>query len=206
VATEVRVLGPLEVIHDGQAVAIQGAKERALVVSLALKCGRTVSRDRLVEVLWDGNPPASAEASLRVLVSRVRHALARAGAQSVIQTRPSGYVLLAVEVDAHRFEELSLRARSELAKGHPAESFATSRRALGLWRGDQLGVVTTGVLAEATRLEELRQATLETRIEAELACGRHAALIGELEALCRAHPLREGLWALLVTALYRCQR
>ena len=207
VPVEVRILGPLEVLHGELPVVIRGSKERALLVRLALEPGRVVSCGRLVDSLWDGEPPASAEVSLRVLVSRVRKALSTAGAGDVLQTRPPGYVLLAEEVDAARFETLSARGRSELAAGRSHQAAATFAEALGLWRGDTLAeVVSDDLRAEATRLEQSRLTTLEARIEADLACGRHTEVLTELEALCHAHPLREGLWALWITALYRGQR
>jgi DNA-binding SARP family transcriptional activator len=204
---EVRILGPLEVSHGNRPVVVRGAKERALVVRLAVDAGRVVSFERLVASLWDGEPPASADSSLRVLVSRVRKALAEAGADDVLVTRPPGYVLVADEVDAARFELLARRGLAELAEGRAVDAAATLAQALGLWRGDRLGEVASDELrTEADRLQETRLAALEGRIEADLACGRHAEMLGELEALCRRHPLREGLWALWITALYRSDR
>jgi DNA-binding SARP family transcriptional activator len=201
------VLGPLEVVCGGRVVAIRGGKERALLVRLALQSGRVVSAERLVESLWDGQPPVSADVSVRVLVSRVRRALSAAGAEGVIHTRSPGYVLVADDVDAARFDDLSRRGRAELAEGRPAEAAATLGEALALWRGDTLAeVISEQLRVEATRLEQNRLATLEARVEADLACGRHADVLGELEALCRTHPLREGLWACWITALYRCAR
>jgi DNA-binding SARP family transcriptional activator len=186
---------------------ISGAKERALVVLLALRAGRVVPAGRLIEWLWDGQPPASAEAALRVLVSRVRKALARVGAGEVIRTQTPGYLLMVDEVDAPLFEQLAAQARSELAAGQPQTAAATLAEALALWRGERLAEAGCEQLgAESTRWEEARLAAVEARIEADLACGRHAELVGELELLCYAHPLSERLWAHRITALYRCGR
>ena len=203
----VRILGPLEVISGGRRIPIRGGKERALLVRLALGSGRAVSPDLLVAALWDGKPPASADASVRVLLSRVRKALSAAGADDVIRTRPPGYVLSVDEIDAVQFEVLSARGRVELAEGRPDRAATTLTEALALWRGDTLAEVGSEYLrVEAARLEQTRLAVLEDRIAADLACGRHADVHAELEALCRTHPLREGLWALWITALYRCSR
>jgi DNA-binding SARP family transcriptional activator len=207
VSIEVRVLGPLEVVCDGRLVAVPGGKERALVVRLALEAGRVVSRERLFGSLWNADPPVSAEASLRVLVSRVRKVLAGVGAGRVVETRGPGYVLWADDVDALRFELLVSRGREEISEGRPARAAVTLAMALSLWRGDRLAEASAADLRSAsTRLEQLRLAACEARIEADLACGRHAAVLPELEALCAVHPLRESLWALRMTALYRSQR
>ena len=204
---EVRILGPLEVICGGRGVPIRGGKERALVVRLALGSGRAVSPQLLVEALWDGEPPASVDASVRVLLSRIRKALAAVGADDIIRTRPPGYVLSVDEIDAVRFEMLSARGRGQLADGRPDLAASTLTDALALWRGDTLAEVGSEYLRlEAARLDQTRLSVLEDRIAADLACGRHSAVHAELAALCRTHPLREGLWALWITALYRCSR
>ena len=203
----VRVLGPLEVICDGAQIVIHGGKERALLVRLALQAGRAVPVGALVEALWDGEPPASAEASLRVLVSRVRKTLAAAGTVHAIGTSSQGYFLAADDVDVVRFETLSARGRAELADGRPVPAAATLAEAVALWRGERLAEVTSARLqAEADRLEDARLSAVEARIDADLACGRHGDVLGELGALCRGHPLREHLWAKWITALYRCDR
>jgi DNA-binding SARP family transcriptional activator len=186
---------------------ISGVKERALVVLLALRVGRVVPAKRLIEWVWDGQPPASAEAALRVLVSRVRKALAAAGADEVVRTRTPGYLLMVDEVDVHVFKQLSARGRSELAAGHPQVAAATLSEALGLWRGERLAEdACEQIGAESTRWEEARLAAEEAWLEANLACGYHADLVGELALLCHMHPLRERLWAHRITALYRCGR
>jgi DNA-binding SARP family transcriptional activator len=203
----IRVLGPLEVVCGGSPVVIQGGKERALLVGLALRNGRCVSAGRLMEALWDGEPPPSAEASLRVLVSRLRKLLAAAGAPHVIGTCSPGYLLAADEVDASRFAALLARGRAELAAGRSQDAATTLAAALALWRGERLAEARSEHLqAEADRLDEARVAAFEARIDADLACGRHADVLGELATLCRRHRLREGLWAQWITALYRCDR
>jgi DNA-binding SARP family transcriptional activator len=203
----IRVLGPLEVLCDAIPVAISGRKERALVVLLALHAGRMVPTETLIEALWGPESPVSAEASLRVLVARVRKALAGAGARDVVLTRAPGYLLAGAEVDTQLFERLSAQGRAELAAGRPRAAAATLGEALALWRADRLAETGSEALqAESARLEEARLAAVEARIEADLGCGRHAEVVGELELLCRTQPLRERLWAHRITALYRCGR
>ena len=203
----IRVLGPLEVLCGATPVAISGRKERALVVLLALHAGHMVPTDTLIEALWGAGPPPSAEASLRVLVARVRKALAGTGVRDVVRTRAPGYLLDGAEVDTQLFERLSAQGRAELAAGCPRAASATLGEALALWRAERLAETGSAALrAESARLEEARLAAVEARIEADLGCGRHAELVGELELLCRAQPLREQLCAHRITALYRCGR
>ena len=203
----VRVMGPLEVISQGRPVLISAGKERGLLVLLALQSGRVVPSERLIEALWDGEPPPSVETSLRVLVSRVRKTMSQAGAGRSIITRSPGYVLDVDEVDVAAFEALCLRGHHELADGRFAAASATLTQALALWRGERLAQAGTRYLeAESDRFAEVRLTALEARIEADLARGRHADVLGDLAVLCPANPLREGLWAQWITAYYRCGR
>ncbi|MEU0566223.1 BTAD domain-containing putative transcriptional regulator, partial [Nonomuraea sp. NPDC005983] len=191
-----RLLGPLHV-QDGQ---VPGpAKHRALLAALLLSPGRVVPIERLMTVLWDDRPPASAEPVLRVYVSALRKLV------DGIRTSPGGY-LLAIdpdEVDCHRFERLVAEARRARDAGRAAEAVAFYRDALGLWRGAALAGVESARLrrAHAVPLEELRLAALEERVELDLRLGRSGEVIGELRALVAAYPLRERAWAHLVTAL-----
>jgi DNA-binding SARP family transcriptional activator len=206
-ALDFRVLGPLEVVAGGQALDLKPAKARALLGLLLLDPGRPVSAARLIDELWSGEPPASAGVSLRVLVSRLREAFATAGAPEAIATRAPGYALdvPTERVDARRFEALLARARAALAADEPHLAATTLRDALGLWRGPALADVSDPPMAaaEAVRLDELRLLALEERIEADLACGRHEAVLSELESLVLSHPLRERLWGARMLALYR---
>ena len=185
-------------------------KERALLSRLLVDANRIVSVDQLIDDLWEGSPSDAAAASLRVHVSRVRKALASAGADAIIVTRSPGYVIETERdaVDAFRFESLIESARSTAAQASPTESAGSLREALALWRGPALAEIAASpnVGPEAQRLDELRLITIEDRIEADLACGHHAAVIGELQALVQAHPLRERLWGQLMLALYRTGR
>ena len=210
VSVEFRVLGAVEVVAGGQAVAVGGSRERAVLARLLMSANQVVSQSTLVDDLWPGDQPEGAVPAVQAYVYRLRKALRRAGAEEVVQTRPSGY-LLAVDpddLDATRFETLVRRARQAAADGTHAEAAATLAEALGLWRGPAYPGLADLPFArtEAARLEEIRLGALEARIEADLACGRDGELIGELAALTDEHPLRERLWALRMTALYRSGR
>jgi DNA-binding SARP family transcriptional activator len=200
----------LEVIIDGRALGLPAGKERALLSRLLVDVNRVVSVDQLRDDLWEGSPSEAAAASLRVHVSRVRKALASAGADAIIVTRSPGYVLETDRegIDAVRFESLVDAARADLADSAPAEASRTLREALTLWRGPALADIAAApnVAPEAQRLEELRLAATEDRVDADLRCGHHGAVIGELQTIVQAHPLRERVWGQLMLALYRTGR
>ena len=202
---DVRLLGPIEAERDGVPVALGGPKPRTLLAVLALEPGRAVSVDRLVEALWPGDTPETAAHAVQVYVSQLRKALG-----PVIATRAPGYELeIAPErVDLHRFARLTQDGRAALDGGDPVSAEGALREALALWRGPALADFLYEPFAqtEIARLEELRTVTLEHRIEADLALGRHAELVSELEALVAAQPVREHPRALLMLALYRSGR
>jgi predicted ATPase/DNA-binding SARP family transcriptional activator len=200
------VLGPLEARLDGRRLELGGPRQRALLALLLLEPGLPVSAAKLADELWRGQPPPSAETTLRSYVSRLRRSV---GAQTLV-SEAAGYRLAvpADALDSHRFEELLREGREALARG--SASFAVERlqSALALWRGPAFADVGEhGALAnEARRLDELRLVCVEERIEADLALGRHDTVVPELRALVAQEPLRERLWRLLVLALYRSQR
>ncbi|HMC80223.1 MAG TPA: BTAD domain-containing putative transcriptional regulator, partial [Acidimicrobiia bacterium] len=207
---EFLILGPVEVVGPGGAVAIGGSRERVLLARLLLSANQVVSSERLVDDLWEGEPTDGALPALQVYVSRLRKALRSCGPDDVVVTRAPGYLLRVAsgDLDATRFEALLSDARRQLASGGHEVASVTLRGALALWRGRALAEVADMPFAraEAARLEEARLAAVEERIEADLACGRHAELIGELAALVSEHPLRERLWAQRMLALYRVGR
>jgi DNA-binding SARP family transcriptional activator len=207
---EFRILGPVEVMEGGRAVAVGGSRERAVLALLLASANRVVSAERLADDLWGGEPPARAVQTLQVFVSRLRKALREAGGDGVIVTQAPGYSAQVPvgSLDAARFEGLVATARLQSADGAHEQAAGTLREALDLWRGPALADVADGPIAraEAARLEEARLAATEARVEADLACGRHTELIAELDALTRAHPLRERLWGQRMLALYRCGR
>ena len=171
-----------------------------------LEPNRVVPSDRLVDLLWGEQPPATAPNALQVYVSQLRKLLP----PETLVTQAPGYCLrVAPEaVDLHRFEQLAAEGREALAEGRAAEAAEKLREALGLWRGVPFADAAFERLAQAEtpRLDELRLAVLEDRIDADLSLGRHGALTGELEGLVREHPLRERLRGQLMLALYRSGR
>ncbi|MCA1844926.1 MAG: AfsR/SARP family transcriptional regulator, partial [Actinobacteria bacterium] len=208
---EFRVLGAIEAVHAGQAIAVGGSRERAVLARLLLSANQVVAQDTLIDDLWPGDQPEGGRpAAVQTYVSRLRKALRPAGGDEVLMTRPPGY-LLSVEpdaLDAARFEGLVRQARRSAADGRHDAAAATFAEALALWRGPAYPGLNDLPFArtEAARLEEARLDALEARIEADLACGQAGALIGELAVLTGEHPLRERLWALRMTALYRAGR
>jgi DNA-binding SARP family transcriptional activator len=200
-----RILGPLEVRSPDGPVPLGGAKQRALLAVLLLRANEAVSTDRLIDALWGEEPPETAGKALQVHVSQLRKALG----DGAIRTQPPGYSLAvgAGELDLDRFRGLHEEART-VAGSDPARARELLAEALGLWRGAPLADVTYAAFAQAevARLEELRLAAIEDRIEADLALCRHAALIAELEPLIAAEPHRERLRAQLMLALYRSGR
>src|SRR5215218_3437821 len=177
-----RVLGPLEVRDGEESLPLARAKQRALLALLLLHANRVLSRDRLIDELWGDAPPATAVQSLQVYVSRLRKLLP----PETLLTRPPGYLL----------------------EGEPERAARILHDALQLWRGPALAEFAFEPFAQAeiARLEDLRLAAVEERIEADLALARHADLIGELEALIAENPHRERLRGQLMLALYRSGR
>jgi len=204
-----RILGPLEVEDDGNPLPIRGAKQRTLLASLLLHAGETVSRDRLIDELWGERAPESAGHRLEEHVSQLRKVLHRNGEKLVV-TRPGGYLLRLTgeSLDVAKFQRLMEEGRDALGQGRLDETAALLREALALWRGRPAEDVTLDGIAwpEVGRLEELRAAAAEQLMDAELARGRHAEVVDELESLVRADPLRERLRLQLMLALYRSGR
>jgi YVTN family beta-propeller protein len=205
-----RLLGAIEAGVNGHVLDIGGQKQRALLAILLLSANKPVSRDVLVDRLWGQHPPAGAQHTLEVYVSRLRKALEPAAGCQVVLTRPGAYLLRAAgeHIDVRRFERLVREGRRALAANAPGRAAADLREALALWRGEPLADIGHEDFAqpEVARLEELRASAVEDRIEADIALGRHADVISELGALVAAHPLRERLYQLLMIALYRCGR
>jgi DNA-binding SARP family transcriptional activator len=180
---------------------------------LLLHANETLSTDRLIDELWGERPPATAAKTVQVYISRLRRALAGAegnGSAGVVVTREHGYELeLDPErLDAHRFERLVAEGSSELAAGRPQRAAAALEGALSLWRGPPLADLAYEPFAqrEIARLDDLGAAAREQLIEAKLALGAHAEVVGQLETLIGEHPYRERLRAQLMLALYRSDR
>lgn len=203
-----RILGPIRVSHNGEPVRLAGVKQLAVLAALLLERGRPVSRDRLIDLVWNDDPPTGGANTLQVHVSQLRKALAPVGTR--ITSNPAGYAidLSGVEVDAFEFERLASLGRAALA-GHDFTAAVRSlSEALAMWEGAALGelVGLPFAEAEAERLDRHRLAALEDRLQAQLGLGMHREVVAELETLVRDHPLREPLRGLLMLALYRCGR
>ncbi|MGC4850355.1 BTAD domain-containing putative transcriptional regulator [Micromonospora sp. DT15] len=199
-----RILGPTQVVlADGREVPVGGPRLRALLALLLLNAGRVVSADRLIDGLYGEHPPRGAANALQSQVSRLRQALP--AGHDPVEFHPAGY-RLAVDpddVDAYRFERLAEAGRCALVGGDWPRAAGLLREALELWRGPALAdaIGAAGVPAQAARLDELRLAAIENRVEADLALGAHGTLIAELRESVVAHPLRERLRGQLMRAL-----
>jgi predicted ATPase/DNA-binding SARP family transcriptional activator len=211
VGLQIELLGPVEARVGGRAVALGGQRPRALLAVLALKGGRVVTTERLIDELWGEDPPARARDSLQMHVSRLRKALSEAGAGGGrLVNHADGYLLDVQpgECDVERWQQSLGQAHRARAGGEPQAARARIDEALGLWRGEPLGGVSTNSLldAERARLDEERLAAIIEGIELDLELGRHGELLGQLDALVIAHPFKERLVELQMLALYRCGR
>jgi DNA-binding SARP family transcriptional activator len=205
-----RLLGPIEMVtSDGRPITVRGSKVQGLLVLLALNAGHAVSRERLIDALYDGRP-RGVDNALQQLVSKIRRMLADDGASDRLATRSPGYCLVepASAVDALLFEHLLRGSRRAAGQGSTAEAAQLLRDGLGLWRGDAFAAATLlgDASAVRTRVEELRLAAAEDLVDYELQLGHHVDLVAELTAMVTAAPLRERRWAQLMVALYRCGR
>ncbi len=204
-SVDFRILGPLEVWCGAHRVGVAGARQLAILSVLLLHAGEVVSSDRLLDEVWGEMQPAAGATALRVRVSQLRRALGPAG--ELLISRPPGYVLKIEreQLDLRRFERLVEEGERALDRDAPSAAADALHTALALWRGPPLTDVGDVPFAQAAvvRLDDLRLAALELSIEAELALGHHARLVGELQALVHEHPLRERLCGQLMLALYR---
>lgn len=211
---EYRVLGPIEVWENGERLAVGGGRQRALLAALLLRPNEVVSTDRLIDELWGEQPPETASTAMHGFVSQLRKVLepdrSSGATPAVLVTRSPGYALHveADQVDAFRFERLFQEGHDALAADDPGSAAARLRESLALWRGAAFSEVADQPFAhaEALRLEELRLQALEDRIEADLALGKVAELVPELESLVAKEPLRERPRGQLMRALYASGR
>jgi len=205
------LLGPLEVTYEGKRLDLGRPKQRAVLAALLIHANRVVSLDRFAEVLWPAAPAGRSMGSLPVYIANLRRLLeperpARTPPDRIV-THPPGYLLRVAsgEYDVADFEALAAQGNRHLAEGRPRAARRDLGEALALWRGGAMEEFDFDG-GEAVRLEGVRVAALEDRIEADLALGAHTAVVGELEALVREHGLRERLVGLLIIALYRSGR
>jgi DNA-binding SARP family transcriptional activator len=206
---EFRILGPLEVRRDGEVVPIPAPRQRAVLVALLLQANQVAPAEGLIEKLWGASPPRTARSVLHSLVHRLRRRLEPGSppAGGLLVTRQLGYLLTLEpgQLDLDQFGDLTERARRAMAAGQPAAAADLFRAALELWRGTPLADVSAAGLEQAAApwLQEQYMETVEARLAADLAAGRHAEVVGELRSLVATYPLREQLSGQLMTALYR---
>jgi DNA-binding SARP family transcriptional activator len=208
---DIGILGPLSVRRDGTPIDVRAAKQRTVLLRLVLDVGQSVSNDRLLDDVWDGQPPPQGLVTLRSYISNLRSALHEEGqAEPLIVSHSQGYSLALPpeSIDAVRFERLAQRGQTELAAGDVRRALASLERAISLWRGPALQEVADKPFAKPhiVRLEELRLGVEEGRFDALLRVGRHVEALPALEAFVARYPLRERAWAHLVLAQYRSGR
>src|SRR3954451_14649061 len=204
-AMDILMLGQLEAGDDGTPLDLGPPKQRALLARLVLGANRTVRLEQLLEDLWDEDLPRSAPKMVQIYVSQLRKVLP----EGRLRTEGGGYRLRLGEGEraVDRVERLRATAREAMRRDEPASASASLAEALGLWRGPALGDLSERFAErERVRLEDLRLACLEERIDADIAAGDEVDVIGELEALIRAHPLRERRRSQLMLALSRAGR
>ena len=203
---EYRLLGPLDALVDGQPAQLGPPRQRVLLAALLCEANALVPTARLVDLLWPDDPPSSAANLVQGYVSGLRKAVGK----EAIETRGTGYVAHVEQnaLDLQVFERLAHEGSVALENGRNEVAASVLARALGLWRGPALSDLGDErfVVATAARLEELRILALERRLAADIAIGRHADVVGEIETLVAEHPLRERPWGLLMVALYRSGR
>jgi DNA-binding SARP family transcriptional activator len=206
---EFGLLGALIVHCEGEPIEVPRGKQRTLLAALLLAASPVVAVDDLAGLLWDQEPPASARVTLQNYVKRLRQTLGEHGRDRV-RTHPGGYSISVDdgELDVSRFWKLAGSARAAARDGSWDEAEQQASAALSLWRGEPLTDVASEALAarEVPRLAELRLQALEARLDAELHLGCHAEAVPALQRLVREHPLREHPHAMLMLALYRCER
>ncbi len=205
-AIEYRILGAVEALVDGVGVPLGGPRQRGVLVALLTRANAVVPASRVIDDLWEDDPPPSAANLVQGYVSHLRKALGK----GAIETRGAGYIMRidADELDLSRFEALAEAGSRALAAARAREAVERFGEALGLWRGPALADLAGEPFLQpvAARLEELRVLALERRIEADLACGRHVEALADVRQLVGDHPFRERARWLEMLALYRSGR
>jgi DNA-binding SARP family transcriptional activator len=207
------LLGALEVESNDRPVPLSGLKQRATLGFLLLHSNRVVATSQLLKALWSDNTPETARKMLQNAVSGLRRVL-RSDEDptypALLLSHAPGYMLQVdpESIDLLRFQRLAEWGRAELAASSWESASTILREALALWRGPALAdLVEKGISwSELTAVQNTRLAAFEDCFEAELAAGRHSAVVGELEMLVDTEPPRERLCAQLMLALHRCGR
>ena len=204
-----RLMGPLDLSSGGGEHDLGGPRQRVVLAMLALNANRVVPVERLIDAVWNTDPPTTARAQVQICISTLRKIFVDAKVAMRIRTRSPGYQLDAPpdELDTEQFCALVATARAHTAAGRISEAVATLRTALALWRGKALADLDSDLVRRgADQLEHARLAVVMERIGLDLALGRHEEVVGELTALVDEHPLRERLYEFLMLALYRSGR
>jgi DNA-binding SARP family transcriptional activator len=202
------VLGPIQVTVDGRTIRLAGQRQRALLAALTLELGKVVPVDRLVDILWDADPPATARTKVQAHVCALRQAIGHdmPAASGPLVTRPPGYVLCreGIDLDLAEFDTLTAQAKEASDSCQPATASELFGAALALWRGSAFADVRSPLIRSAAdSLEDRRLLGWEAKAEADLALGRHECVAAELPPLLIACPFRERARAMLMLALYR---
>ncbi|MFX0573541.1 BTAD domain-containing putative transcriptional regulator [Nocardia nepalensis] len=212
-ALDVRILGPVRWYVAGRPLAIGGPLTRSMLAVLVVNRRNAISPARLANTIWDGDPPPSFRANLHNRIAELRAALqaAEVAATAILRTDGSGNYCLDIrdeDCDLGRFERARTAAMAAFDIGDHERAAEYFLQALGEWSGAALDGLSMSTFVEAfcAHMDEERQRTLEARLDLEIACGRAAEVVGELRALTARHPLRESLWAQLITALYETGR
>ena len=199
-----RILGPLEVLSPDGWTAVSAAKWRSLLACLLIRPGQLISTETLIDELWGDNPPSTANNLVSIYVHRLRKVIGDAEGKKLVYRAP-GYLLRVSpgDLDLHDFESLTADGRAALSANEPGRAADLLAKALGLWRGPLLADVPPSPMLANQVSQSVEQwlEAVELRIGADLACGRAAQVVPELRGLVTEHPLREGLWALLMRAL-----
>jgi DNA-binding SARP family transcriptional activator/tetratricopeptide (TPR) repeat protein len=206
---EFKILGPLEAHHNGQQVRIGGPRQRIALAMMLLEPGKVIPLSRLIDAMWDGEPPATARAQVQICISNLRRTTAAVGGPDLIDTHSHGYLIRLEDrtLDLREFEAAVAEGRRSLAAGNPAEAAGQFRGALSLWRDPALSdISSTLVQNSVAHINELRLSVLESCLQAELLTGQFEDLVGELAKLTSEYPLRERFRALHMTALSRAGR
>jgi DNA-binding SARP family transcriptional activator len=202
------MLGPLEVLEGGRPIEFGSSRQRTILSMLLFEASRVVPLSRLVDAVWDAEPPVTARNQIHTCIYGLRTRLTSGRTGSAISTRSPGYQISVSDgaLDIAVFRSLSSRGLA-MADGEPEEAVQFLRGALALWRGPAAsGIDSRLVQGIATQLNEDYLNVLDERIDLELKLGRHHDLVGELSALVRQHPLRERTRAQHMLALYRSAR
>jgi DNA-binding SARP family transcriptional activator len=204
----IEALGPIRITSDGRGIRLAGQRQRAMLAALALELGKVVSVDRLVDVLWEVDPPPTARVKVRAHASALRQAIGQdaSAADGPLLTQPPGYVLCreGVELDLTEFDVLISQAKEASESRQSVAASELLGAALAMWRGPAFADVRSPLIRSAAdSLEDRRLLACEDKAEADLALGRSDRVVAELPQWLAAHPFRERMRSMLMLALYR---